>query len=146
MDPISAWKGRGTALNPISRFEKLSLEGGDYVQHSPEDEAPSPRTIFYKDPSRTVLSKNDSPDVGFRYSVNPYRGCGFGCTYCYAAFFVPDDVSRDAWGEWVEVKRNAVETVWLQASFCVWPIRISGTPNRLAPDTLSFPGMVRCDW
>lgn len=44
----------------------------------------------------------------FDYSLNPYRGCGFGCSYCYAAFFVPDDVKRDAWGDWVEVKSNAV--------------------------------------
>lgn len=44
----------------------------------------------------------------YDYSLNPYRGCGFGCSYCYAAFFVPDDVRRDAWGEWVEVKANAV--------------------------------------
>ncbi|HJP82931.1 MAG TPA: radical SAM protein [Fimbriimonadaceae bacterium] len=44
----------------------------------------------------------------FDYSLNPYRGCGFGCSYCYAAFFVPEDIQRDAWGEWVEVKENAV--------------------------------------
>jgi DNA repair photolyase len=45
----------------------------------------------------------------FDFTLNPYRGCGFGCTYCYAAFFVPDDVRRDAWGEWVEVKANALD-------------------------------------
>jgi DNA repair photolyase len=45
---------------------------------------PSPRTIFLRDPSRTILSRNDSPDVGFTFSVNPYRGCETGCAYCYA--------------------------------------------------------------
>jgi DNA repair photolyase len=44
----------------------------------------------------------------FDFSLNPYRGCGFGCSYCYAAFFVPDEDRRSAWGEWVEVKSNAV--------------------------------------
>ncbi len=45
----------------------------------------------------------------FDFSLNPYRGCGFGCTYCYAAFFVPDDAQRAEWGKWVEVKANALE-------------------------------------
>lgn len=48
-------------------------------------------------------------DGWFDFSLNPYRGCGFGCTYCYAAFFVPDDVQRAEWGKWVEVKANALE-------------------------------------
>lgn len=44
----------------------------------------------------------------FDYSLNPYRGCGFGCSYCYAAFFVPDEEQRSEWGAWVEIKANAV--------------------------------------
>ena len=49
-------------------------------------EAPPPemRLEIYEDHSRQVLAENDSPDVGFRYSVNPYRGCFHGCAYCYA--------------------------------------------------------------
>ena len=46
--------------------------------------APRPPTIFYRDASRSVLAENDSPDVGFRFSLNPYRGCEHGCIYCYA--------------------------------------------------------------
>lgn len=78
-------KGRGTAVNPTNRFETLSVEEGEYVQHG-EDEIESPlhRTTFLDDPSRTVLTKNNSPDVGFDYSVNPYRGCEHGCIYCFA--------------------------------------------------------------
>src|SRR4051812_43920487 len=39
---------------------------------------------IFEDQSKTILSDNDSPDLGFRYSVNPYRGCLHGCAYCYA--------------------------------------------------------------
>jgi DNA repair photolyase len=78
-------KGRGTALNPTNRFEKLAIEEGEYVQHVEGEELPDrPRTIFYEDPSRSILTKNESPDVGFTYSVNPYRGCEHGCIYCFA--------------------------------------------------------------
>jgi DNA repair photolyase len=59
----------------------------------------------------SILTKCSGKLADFDYSLNPYRGCGFGCSYCYAAFFVPDDVSRDRWGEWVEVKANAVESL-----------------------------------
>ena len=49
-------------------------------------EAPPPemRLEIYEDHTRQVLAENDSPDVGFRYSVNPYRGCEHGCAYCFA--------------------------------------------------------------
>jgi len=57
----------------------------------------------------SILTPTKGRLASFDYSLNPYRGCGFGCNYCYAAFFVPDDVRRDAWGQWVEVKANALE-------------------------------------
>lgn len=61
--------------------------------------------------TRNILTKPTGKLSGIDYSLNPYRGCGFGCSYCYAAFFVPEDVRRDSWGEWVEVKSNAVESL-----------------------------------
>ncbi len=76
--------GRGAALNPANRFERLSA--GPFA---PED-TPEPgdvRTVptaFFRDSSRSVLSKNDSPDIPFTFSLNPYRGCEHGCAYCYA--------------------------------------------------------------
>jgi DNA repair photolyase len=71
--------GRGTTANPANRFQRL------HVQLDPEfdDEAQLP-TQYFTDASRTVLAENDSPDVGFRFSLNPYRGCEHGCIYCYA--------------------------------------------------------------
>ncbi len=74
-------KGRGAAANPANRFEKLSFERDS--EWTGEDD-PLPKTNFYKDATRTVLSKNESPDVPFSYSLNPYRGCEHGCIYCYA--------------------------------------------------------------
>lgn len=79
-------KGRGTAVNPLNRFEKVEAVVDDYV-HPPaeeEDLYSSPRTHFITDPSRSILSRNNSPDVGFEFSVNPYRGCEHGCVYCFA--------------------------------------------------------------
>ena len=75
--------GRGAASNPQNRFERLAyLEDPDVVQPDPEAEAaPAPRTRFYRDPSRSVIVTNQSPDVPFDASINPYRGCEHGCIY-----------------------------------------------------------------
>jgi DNA repair photolyase len=47
----------------------------------------------------------------FDYSLNPYVGCGFGCSYCYASFFQPDPERFETWGKWVDAKTGAVETI-----------------------------------
>ncbi len=77
---LSPFKGRGASWNPHNRFEKLEYVRDDEAEL---DES-APRTIYLKDPSRTVIAHNDSPDVGFSSSINPYRGCEHGCIYCYA--------------------------------------------------------------
>jgi hypothetical protein len=74
-------RGRGAGDNPANRFESLAYERDP---DAPDDEAPAIRTQFLKDHSKTVLSKNNSPDIPFEYSLNPYRGCEHGCVYCYA--------------------------------------------------------------
>ncbi len=51
---------------------------------APGDERPDPRTQFLRDASRSLITTNDSPDIGFEASINPYRGCETGCSYCYA--------------------------------------------------------------
>ena len=65
-------------MNPANRYESLHVE-----RDADAETAPAP-TVFYRDTSRSVLAENASPDVGFRFSVNPYRGCEHGCVYCYA--------------------------------------------------------------
>src|SRR5258708_4006341 len=73
--------GRGASGNIPNRFEPIAYERTD---DEPPDEAPGPRTSFYKDSSRTLVTYNDSPDIYFDASINPYRGCEHGCIYCYA--------------------------------------------------------------
>lgn len=75
-------KGRGAVTNATGRFEKAQVHSEP--QETWEDEAPSPRTIFFRDHSKSILTRNDSPDIPFNVSVNPYRGCEHGCVYCYA--------------------------------------------------------------
>jgi len=76
-------KGRGTRENPQIRFETLTREAFDDDWNTAEDERKIP-TQYFRDASKSILSKNDSPDVGFTYGLNPYRGCEHGCIYCYA--------------------------------------------------------------
>jgi DNA repair photolyase len=72
---------RGAGSNPPNRFEKLHLERD--ADWDPEQD-PSPRTQFLKDATASIITYNNSPDVGFEASINPYRGCEHGCIYCYA--------------------------------------------------------------
>lgn len=78
--------GRGTGASPPNRFERTHVED-DWEQLPPDDDLigrPTVATEFLPDGSRTVITENDSPDIPFRYSINPYRGCEHGCAYCYA--------------------------------------------------------------
>src|SRR5258708_14869508 len=75
-------KGRGASWNPQNRFETLAYVRDD--EASVDDDAPAPRTVYLRDPSRSIIAHNDSPDLGFDSSVNPYRGCEHGCIYCFA--------------------------------------------------------------
>ncbi len=82
--PQASWRGRGAAANPPNRFEQLSLERD--ADYDPEQD-PAPRTRFYRDLSQSIITYNDSPDIPFEASLNPYRGCEHGCAYCYARPF-----------------------------------------------------------
>jgi DNA repair photolyase len=80
--------GRGAAINPLGRFERLAFEvDGDHLDALPEDERLSPRTQFFVDSSKSIIVRNDSPDIAFDSSLNLYRGCEHGCSYCYARPF-----------------------------------------------------------
>lgn len=74
-------RGRGAAENPPNRFEPLIYEP---LPDLAEEDRPGPRTQFFLDRSRSLITRNESPDVGFSYSINPYRGCEHGCIYCFA--------------------------------------------------------------
>ena len=77
---MPAVKGRGSAENPTGRFERI-----DYVPNEEEIRGPEvPKTVYYNDDSKTIISRNSSPDIPFSASINPYRGCEHGCPYCYA--------------------------------------------------------------
>ena len=79
-------KGRGATLNPDGRFERTVARTVRRRLGQPGELAddPSPRTEAMPDASRTILATNDSPDIPFDQSINPYRGCEHGCVYCYA--------------------------------------------------------------
>ena len=81
MSTYSALHGRGSSDNPPNRFVPLYRERVDDWR-DPDD--PAPVTRFFRDESRSILATNDSPDIPFRFSLNPYRGCEHGCIYCYA--------------------------------------------------------------
>src|SRR5437773_2814603 len=95
--PSPAIRGRGASWSPANRFEKLhvDLSDVDVVQADRKDEPPlngddvskdRPRreTQFFRDGTKTIITHNNSPDVGFETSLNPYRGCEHGCICCYA--------------------------------------------------------------
>ncbi len=79
----SVARGRGASHNPKNRFETLVLSL-DPSDRDADEGAPGRHTVFYKDTTRTVLARNNSPDIGYDVSLNPYRGCEHGCVYCYA--------------------------------------------------------------
>lgn len=83
-------KGRGARSNASGRFERERRETTDdgwataESEAAAEAEAPPLRTTVSVDKARQVITRNDSPDIGFDRSINPYRGCEHGCIYCFA--------------------------------------------------------------
>jgi len=83
----AAVRGRGASWSPANRFEKLhvDLNDLDVVDADPEiEERPRRGTQYFNDGTKSIITRNNSPDVGFETSLNPYRGCEHGCIYCYA--------------------------------------------------------------
>jgi DNA repair photolyase len=81
-------KGRGAGLNPEGRFESTRREacedGGAPGVAEEDDALPALRTSVTREEAKSILTRNDSPDIPFSWSINPYRGCEHGCIYCYA--------------------------------------------------------------
>lgn len=86
--PIHAIKGRGAATRIAHRFEKDARhaydDGWGTLEETAAGEAPRLATEVFFEDARSAISRNDSPDIFFDYSLNPYRGCEHGCVYCYA--------------------------------------------------------------
>lgn len=83
-------RGRGARQNVPNQYERLHVDVDPGALD--EEERRSVETAYLRDPSQSILSKNESPDVPFTYSLNPYRGCEHGCPYCYAR------PSHEYWG------------------------------------------------
>src|SRR5712672_60513 len=83
----AAVRGRGASWSPANRFEKLhvDLTDVDVVEAACEtEETPRRPTQYLRDGTKSIITRNTSPDVGFETSLNPDRGCEHGCIYCYA--------------------------------------------------------------
>ena len=132
-------KGRGSAENPANRFERIEYIPAD-VGNEAKD---APKTIFYKDHSRTIISYNDSPDVGFEASINPYRGCEHGCIYCYARpthEYLGLSAGLDFKTK-IFIKEDAPELLRRELSSPKWqpkPIAISGVTDPYQPAESHF--------
>jgi DNA repair photolyase len=136
MQPISlSIKGRGAADNPPNRFEPLRFEWDGDALDWPDEERPAPRTVYLRDASRTIIATNDSPDIPFRQSINPYRGCSHGCVYCFArpgheylGFSAGLDFETK-----IVVKENAPELLRKELS-----------SPKYVPDSLTISGVTDC--
>ncbi|HEU5077815.1 MAG TPA: PA0069 family radical SAM protein [Opitutaceae bacterium] len=138
--PGGAPVGRGTGLNPPNRFERLHIEPDPDCDPS---ESVDPRTEFYPDATESLLTRNDSPDISFRYGLNSYRGCEHGCAYCYARPYH----EYLGWGSGIDfetkimVKLRAPELLRRELSSPKWvpqPIGMSGVTDCYQPAERKF--------
>jgi len=84
IDAPARIKGRGAASNPEGRFESRTTTREDDGWYRDDEPEPRPDTVVTEERARSIISRNDSPDIHFEQSINPYRGCEHGCIYCYA--------------------------------------------------------------
>lgn len=145
MDNKFRIKGRGTAENPGVRFEKL-----EYVP-DPEElfSSEKPKTLYFRDESKSIITYNESPDVGFTASINPYRGCEHGCVYCYARpthEYLGLSSGLD-FETRIFVKENASELLRKQLSSRSWtpqPLAVSGITDCYQPGEKKFRITRKC--
>jgi DNA repair photolyase len=124
--------GRGAGGNPPNRFEKIRLERDE--DWNPEED-PSPKTRFLRDLSQSLITYNDSPDIPFHASLNAYRGCEHGCSYCYARItheYLGFSAGLDFETK-IMVKENAPELLRRELSSPKWK-----------PQTLAMSGVTDC--
>ena len=136
-------KGRGAAVNPPNRFERI-----EYVA-DPDAPPGRPETELLRDRSRSIIATNLSPDVGFDASINPYRGCAHGCAYCYArptheylGFSAGLDFETR-----IVVKEDAPELLAAELASPRWrpqPLALSGVTDAYQPIERQFRITRRC--
>ena len=128
-------KGRGATANPANRFEPIRYERDPDAD--PDDE-PRPRTQFFRDDTQSIIARNNSADIPFDSSINPYRGCEHGCIYCYARpghEFLGMSAGLD-FETRIMVKERAPELLQAALSKPSWkpqPIAISGVTDAWQP-------------
>ena len=138
-------KGRGSSENPTGRFERI-----DFVADSDVPDAEGlPTTVYYRDASKTIISRNQSPDICFDASINPYRGCEHGCVYCYARpthEYLGLSAGLDFETK-IFVKGNAPELLRKELLSAKWvpePIAISGVTDCYQPAEKHFRITRKC--
>lgn len=134
MGDVREIHGRGAASNPGNRFDKSHYA----ISEWDEPDESSPDTVLLKDTTRSIIAYNDSPDVGFDASINPYRGCEHGCIYCFArpnheylGFSAGLDFETK-----ILVKENAPELLRRELMLPSWkpqPLAISGVTDAFQP-------------
>lgn len=133
--------GRGSSNQQSGRFEAHQLER---VELDANSDGSKIGTQFFDDDSQTIVSRNHSPDVHFNFSLNPYRGCAHGCSYCYAR----PSHEYLGWGPGIDfeskiiVKRNAADLFkkWMEKrkEFEVEPVMMSGVTDCYQPCERDF--------
>src|SRR4051812_28576900 len=145
-------RGRGSQLNPPNRFggpvHILDLSEVEDDEDYLESLRNRP-TEYLPDRSRTIVAKNDSPDVGFNYSINPYRGCAHGCSYCsprqtHESFGLNGGLDFETK---IFVKEEAPEQLGaflMKESWRPEPIAVWGVPDCYQPAERSYRLTRRC--
>lgn len=128
--------GRGSSNQQTGRFEPLKLER---ISHDGNAHPTKIQTEYFEDDTKSVVSQNNSPDLHFSFSLNPYRGCAHGCSYCYAR----PSHEYLGWGPGIDfeskivVKRNAAQLFahWLSKRNPdqVEPVMMSGVTDCYQP-------------
>ncbi|MBS0571420.1 MAG: PA0069 family radical SAM protein [Proteobacteria bacterium] len=138
MQETARIKGRGAASNPEGRFETIAREAEDDGWEREAEPAPHPATTVTEERARSIISRNESPDIPFEQSINPYRGCEHGCVYCYARpshGYLNLSAGLDFETK-LFAKANAVEVLraeWAKPGYHVRPINLGANTDPYQP-------------
>ena len=138
-----ARKGRGAVSNLAHRFESVQRMPDAEPRPDDDEELPPLATTVTLETARSIITRNDSPDIGFDRSINPYRGCEHGCIYCYArptheylSFRAGSDFDTK-----IVVKRNAAALLRAAFDKPSWkgePVMFSGVTDCYQPAERKF--------